>query len=259
MPIFRRVTNFAEPDGPLFSGNFAQKPLIFNGRLKLVSYNIDKGRQVEQGLQDLQTLPPLIGADIILLQEMDEKGTEKIAAALGYNFVYYPASILQGQNFGNGILSRWTILRPQKLILPHTSRFNGQIRIAVRATVLVNGRPLLIYCVHTEIYTASVRHRRNQAAAVINDIPLDAEQVIVGGDFNTVSSRSIRRLTAQFSEAGLKRASKGAGGTVSKYATNSVAADHIFTWGFEALDRGKVKEAQASDHYPLWVELRMIE
>jgi len=43
---------------------------------------------------------------------------------------------------------------------------------------------------------------------------------------------------------------------VQKYATNPAAADHIFTWGFEVVDKGKVKDGRASDHYPIWVTLR---
>jgi endonuclease/exonuclease/phosphatase family metal-dependent hydrolase len=259
MPILRKIDNYESPDGPKFSGSFRGRDPEITDLLKVVSYNIDKGKEVELGLKDLQEFGPLQNADVVFLQEMDERGVHVIAQNLAYDYVYYPASIMAGQNFGNAILARWRIVDPKKLILPNKSWLNGQIRIAVQANVIIDGRAILVYCVHTEIYAASFRHRREQAAAVIQDIPLQAERVIVGGDFNTVSNRSIKRLTGQFAEAGLIRASKGAGATVKKYATNPAAADHIFTRGFEVIDRGKVKDGRASDHYPVWITLHLDE
>lgn len=252
MPIFRQVPNYEDPQAPKYEGNLTVEAAEFGGRLKVVSYNIDKGRQVAWGIRDLQEFSPLQGADVILLQEMDEVGVRQMAEVLGCNYVYYPASVLFGQNFGNAVLTRWPITRAKKVILPHRRRDNGQMRIAVRADLSVDGRLLLVYCAHTEIYTASIRHRRNQTAALIADIPPEREHVMVGGDFNTVSGRSIRRLAHQFAEAGFQRATAGAGATVIR-ALN--AADHIFTSGFEVIDRGKVKEARASDHYPVWADL----
>lgn len=259
MPLFRKLDNFEDSEGPLFSGNYQTGQPAFDGVLRVVSYNIDRGKEYLLGLQDLQEYTPLQNADLILLQEMDEQGTDHIAAALGYDYFYYPASIMEGKNFGNAILSCWPLSQPKKVILPNKSRFNGQIRIAVRANVVVNGHDLLVYCAHTEIYTASIRHRREQAEGITDDIPLKAPYVIVGGDFNTVSIRSIRRLSRQFAELGMERASKGSGATVQKYATNPAAADHIFTWGFEVVDKGKVKDGRASDHYPIWATLRFKE
>lgn len=256
MPLFRKLENFELEDGPRFEANYRQDVPDFDGRVRIISYNIDKGKAFKLGLKDLQEFAPLQNGDVILLQEMDEAGTDYIAKHLAYEYVYYPASIMDGKNFGNAILSRWPITNPVKIIFPNKSIFNGQIRIGVRANVEINGRDTLIYCVHTEIYTASIRHRREQVDAIIEDIPLSAENVIVGGDFNTVSIRSIRRLSRQFAEVGMKRASKGSGATVQKYATNPSAADHIFSWGFEVLDKGKVKESRASDHYPIWVTLQ---
>ena len=33
------------------------------------------------------------------------------------------------------------------------------------------------------------------------------------------------------------------------------ANDHIFTDGFHLIDAGKFAETEASDHYPIWVEM----
>jgi endonuclease/exonuclease/phosphatase family metal-dependent hydrolase len=74
----------------------------------------------------------LQGADIILLQEMDEAGTEHVARELAHNYVYYPASVpfMQGRNLGNAVLSRWPLTQPHKLLLPYRHLAIRQTRIA---------------------------------------------------------------------------------------------------------------------------------
>jgi hypothetical protein len=70
--------------------------------------------------------PPLRGADVISLQEVDAAGAARIARALDMEFVYYPASIhpVEDTEFGAALLSGWPIERDWKLILPHRS-FRG--------------------------------------------------------------------------------------------------------------------------------------
>ncbi len=103
-------------------------------------------------------------ADIILLQEMNEEGVDKIAKSLEYNYVYYPASIHthHGKNFGNAILTKMQISDSQKIILPYQNPKNGQKRIAVSATILINDYKVLVYSVHTETFWLSSRQRGSQ-------------------------------------------------------------------------------------------------
>jgi endonuclease/exonuclease/phosphatase (EEP) superfamily protein YafD len=111
------------------------------------------------------------------------------------------------------------------------------------------------YSIHTETYTVPVSYRRAQIEAVVEDIGPGDTPTVVGGDFNTVSKRSIDRMTEQFAAIGLSRKSAGAGPTVSKLGVKPSAADHIFTRGFCRVGRGKLEEARASDHFPVWVQL----
>ena len=76
------------------------------------TYNLRWGRHVNRAIHVLQTRAPLRGADVVLLQEMDADGTERIANALEMFWVYYPAAIhpKRGRDFGNAILSRWPIV-----------------------------------------------------------------------------------------------------------------------------------------------------
>jgi endonuclease/exonuclease/phosphatase family metal-dependent hydrolase len=222
----------------------------------VVNYNVNHGREVQQAIEALGTHKPLPSADIIMLQEMDEAGTEQMAEALRYNFVYYPATVSRHErNFGNAVLTRWPLTEAQKLILPQRHPINQVMRIAVRAMVHVGDLDILAYSVHTETYTVPVAHRKAQIAAIVDNVGPGDSHVIVGGDFNTVTKRSIDRMTSQFSAIGLSRKSAGAGPTVAKFGIKPSAADHIFTRGFCRVGRGKVEEAKASDHFPVWVQL----
>ena len=254
-----QIEIYEEPHGPKFEGHFAAERPQNPQTLKVASYNIEDGIEIEQVIRELGMYNPLRESDFFLLQEMDEAGTEKIARALNYNYIYYPSSMPTRieRNFGNAVLSRWPLSQPKKLILPRKHPTNKQLRIAVRATAELPDREIRLYSVHTETYTVMTKHRKAQVAAIADDIGPGESAVIVAGDFNTVSNRSIQRLKRIFGEIGLVRASAGAGTTLKKYKTRPSAADHIFTRGFEVKGRGTLYEALASDHFPVWVELIM--
>jgi endonuclease/exonuclease/phosphatase (EEP) superfamily protein YafD len=252
-----QIEIYEDPQGPKFEGHFAGSLPQNPQTLKVASYNVNDGIEVEQVIRELGMYNPLRESDFFLLQEMDEAGTEEIARELKYNYIYYPSTMPTRieRNFGNAILSRWPLSRPQKLILPYKHPTNKQLRIAVRATAELPDREIMLYSVHTETYTVITKHRKAQVREIVDDIGPGETPVIVGGDFNTVSNRSIRRLKRLFGEIGLVRSSAGAGTTVKKYKTRPSAADHIFTRGFEVKGKGTLYAALASDHFPVWVEL----
>jgi len=251
------AANYEDPFAPKFEGSFAKRELEFQGTIKVVTYNINEGRAVDQAIEELNTSAVLRDPDILLLQEMDEDGTRQLACALRHNYVYYPASVFPRtkRNFGNAILTKWPLSNPGKILLPYKGLNNQQLRIAVRANVAIGDLELLAYSVHTETYTVPIRHRKAQIAAVVDDIGSGNGHVVVGGDFNTVSNRSIKRMVGQFAEIDLVRASKGAGPTVSKFGLQPSAADHVFVRGLKVLAKGKVGTTKASDHFPVWVKL----
>jgi endonuclease/exonuclease/phosphatase family metal-dependent hydrolase len=248
--------NHTDAAGPLFAGGFAVETPGDTPHYTIVSYNLRYGEAVAETIAAFRAMDPLNEADLILLQEMDQKGVERIAEELGHNYVYYPASIAyDGDNFGNAILSRWPIEEPGKLILPGLHPMTGQQRTATRATVRIGGEPVLVYSTHIEIATAPPAFRAAQFAAVLADIPADAPRVIVGGDFNTVTGQGVRAMATLFGAAGLGHDSAGLGPTVTRFGLRPSAADHIFSRGFERVDAGVLREMAASDHFPVWVRL----
>ena len=243
--------------GPGFVGQLAPGPPEFDGRVKVVSYNIRFGQEIDLAVRELVELEELREADIILLQEMDETGTAQIADILGYNFLYYAASIHNhhGRYFGNAILSKWPMKDHGRIVLPHRSPKDGQQRIAVQATAIVDGLEVLVYSVHTETAWLSAGKRADQVESLLGNIAPDHPCVIVGGDFNTLTPGAVRDLERRFEAAGLERASGGAGPTV-RFESLGLTLDHIFVRGMAVLAAGTAQEVASSDHLPVWVVLR---
>jgi len=243
------LLNYEDLDSPKFEGRYALAAPQFDGLLTAVSYNINFAEFIDEALEDMRSIPR---PDVIMLQEMDEVGTDKIAQAMNLDYVYYPASVHKhNKNFGNAVLTRWPIVRTQKLILPRRHPANNQMRIATKAKINVGETAVCIYCVHTEVYLTTRQYRTDQIEAIAGDISNAGPHVIIGGDFNTVRRTSIRRLVDYFGELGFIRASKGVGPTVKKLRVSPSAADHIFTRGMNVVAAGRQKDTSGSHHYPI--------
>ncbi|NOR90084.1 MAG: hypothetical protein GQ524_07495 [Anaerolineales bacterium] len=122
----RQIVNYNDESEPVFIGSFAETPPDFSEDITVVSSNTHFVENIGLAIEELQELPKI---DILLLQEVDEIETDRIARALKHNYVYYPASVhtKHDKNFGNAILSSWPIKESEKLILPHENPKNGQI------------------------------------------------------------------------------------------------------------------------------------
>ena len=256
-----QTTNYTDPTGPLLSGRFASAALPAPDELVVVTFNLRYAEAIEEAVAAFQTVAPLPAADFILLQEMDEAGAVALARALGYDYVYAPASVAEdGDDFGNAILSRWPLSDPRKIILPGLHPLSGQQRTATRATARVGEADMghadvVLYSVHLEIATAPPELRREQAAAVLADVPDDAPAVIIGGDFNTIMARGVAGLAEQAAADDLQLLTAGLEPTLTRFGRPLARADHIVTRGFERLDGGVLSEVTASDHFPVWARL----
>lgn len=250
------TTNFLEPDAPRFRGHFAADTRSVPApHLKVVTFNIAAAKKIDCAIEEMLTFEELRDVDILLLQEMDETGTARIAEALHYNYIYYPIAIHRQfkQYFGNAILSKWPIQEEEKVILPHANPKDQQRRIAVAATICIENERVKVYSVHTETIWLSQAKRREQVKALVEHIA--AQQtfpyIIVGGDFNTVWKKDVQANTLLFNTNQLDLASAGVGSTVSPF----LHLDHIYTKGLRVIANGKVNRSQASDHAPVWVLL----
>ena len=253
------VKNYMDAEGPFLSGSYSEQYPVLRDTIKVVSYNIKFGERIKEAREEIRRQDELRDPDIILLQEVDGEGIEWIAREGKFNFIYFPASVhgKHDKDFGNAILSRWPIRDERKIILPHEQPMSKQRRIAVSAVVEIDAFEVLAYSVHTETVWMGIDERMAQVDSVISSVPLGSARVVIGGDFNTVSSSTIRRVRERFEAAGFTHATSGAGSTAEEgpFGMLEFELDHIFVKGFGVLSAGTGEKTDVSDHLPIWLDL----
>jgi endonuclease/exonuclease/phosphatase family metal-dependent hydrolase len=243
--------NYPDVSGPRHAAVTVQPAASDDGELRVISFNVKFARQIERAIRVLRTDDSLRSPDIVLLQEMDEAGTAAIADSLGMNWIYYPASVgPDGNDFGNAILSCWSLEADTKILLPHEDIVHGSRRIAVAATTRIDGRAFRVYCVHLGTILANgPRARRQQLATVLDDAARFSD-VIIGGDFNseTVPEIALAR--------GYTWPTRSLPHTAKWWTL-----DHILLKGdlsARAASVGVVRNnLKASDHHPVWLSVSL--
>ncbi|MFT5169920.1 MAG: endonuclease/exonuclease/phosphatase family metal-dependent hydrolase [Lysobacterales bacterium] len=227
--------------------------------LKVVSYNIKYAKKTKKAIKILSTYSDINDADIILLQEMDLDGVKRIAQALHYNFVYYPAVLhpINAKDFGNAVLSKWPILDDYKVILPHQN-INKRQRIAVVTTLDVNNTKVAAISLHLGIFNKPTE-RKQRIDKILSTIPEEVTHAIVGGDFNTFTKKDNAEILASFTRNNYILATRDIGWTNHAWylLRKKPTLDHIYTSNMEVINKGKVKDKSASDHIPIWAELKL--
>ncbi len=249
----RTGLNYGRPEGPRYSGGTAPAvtaPARVGDTLRVVTFNIQLGRRIDSALVVLTGEPALRGADILLLQEMDEAGTQRIAAALRMAYVYYPASVRRTthREFGNAVLSRWPIVADAKLVLPHIGRLARTERTATAATIRLGDSLVRVYSTHLgTFFQVGGGGRRDQLRAIL----ADAERfprVILGGDMN---SAGVGQMAV---EAGYAWPTRG-----EPHTDKLGSLDHIFVRGLDvpagAAAGTVLANHHASDHRPVWARV----
>lgn len=243
--------NYLDTSGPRYARPLAAPAAAVPAALKVVSFNIKYAIEVDSAIALLRSDPAVMGADMVLLQEMDAPGTGRVAEALGMGFVYYPASVRpSGRDFGNAVLSRWPIEEDAKIVLPHRGRLAGSSRTATAATLRIGGERVRVYSVHLATWAeASPSARRGQIAAVLADAAR-YDRVIIGGDMNNHGVG--RFLEAHAYDWPTERGPKTV--LLGRW-------DHLFLKGVTLADpaaTGTVMHRRgSSDHRPVWAVVRL--
>jgi endonuclease/exonuclease/phosphatase family metal-dependent hydrolase len=245
----RTGRNYESPTGPRYAGAPKAGPTAPGdvATLRIVSFNVEFGLHVDGAIGVLASDPALRGADVILLQEMDEAGIQHVADALGLWYVYFPAiyHLRTRRQFGNAVLSRWPIVEDRKILLPHVARFSRTRRTATAVTLRVGDSRVRVYSTHLSTMTdVTPAARRDQLRAILSDAAR-YPRVVIGGDMN---------------DAGVGRVAREMGyawPTEHGPDTSRLGRwDHIFLKGLMSPDSsatGTVLDVRgASDHRPVW-------
>jgi len=271
--------SYEDENSPAFAGDYRMDELKdFAGphpSIKVVSFNIEFAQNIDEAI-DLLKQEPLNTADVLLLQEMDETGTERMARSLNMSYAYYPAIFhpRYGKNVGNAILTKWEIKDSKKLKLPHPSTYpvpwEGKNYIfrktATIADIDIRGELITFASTHAAAFNTT-RKRKEFAEAIVSCMKdSDAKCAVVGGDFNSLGGADVEATVHSFIASDFIWAGEGLGMTISKkkpilrvVPKKAFQLDHLFVKGMCINDSGKVEQKGVSDHLPIWVDLEVIE
>ena len=246
-------SNYLDPDGPRYAADYRSEPRTLGSALRVVTYNLQAGEAVEVAIEALST-DPLADADVVLMQEMDADGVDRIAAAHDWAYVYYPADIAKGRDRGNAVLSAHAILNDAKILLPHGDPFNDARRTATYARLDV-GADLHVYSTPIATPSLGLGGRLDQVQTVLEDAAPRVGPVVLGGDFNTsdfTSERQTRTLVLDgFGYALATPDVEFTGGT----RVFKARLDFIFVRGLRPGAHGVFRGEAGSDHLPVWAEV----
>ncbi len=244
--------NYEDPAAPVYHGGSAA-PKDPASTLRVVTFNLKWGRNVERAAELFERPGPLHDADLVVLQEMDRAGTERLAEALGYAYVYVPSAVhpVAKHDFGVALLSPWPLEDERKLLLPHQNIFRKLRRSAAVATLRSPLGPVRVYGIHFESPAGAPGHvRRDQARAVAADAEAWSGLTLVAGDFNgRTGPRQLRASGFGWPTESLKN-------TAGPFDFDHILARGLCPAGSPAA--GVADDAtDASDHDPVWAVLAL--
>ena len=237
--------------------------------LKIVSYNIRyrAGDELKELVGLLKDDPEIGGAHVIGLQEVDrnKKRTgnvntaRQLAEALGMRYAWAapPDADKDGEEeTGVAILSPFPMTDVTRILLTHEGP-SGRRRVAVGATLQIGRRSLRVYSVHAETrmpLEKKVEHWR----AVIEDLRLHpkVEGAVVVGDFNTIKGKDVRAARRLFAGEGFTTPIPDDRSTWRTFVVK-LKLDWLWLRGLEPHACGIDKDVGLSDHWPLWVKIKV--
>lgn len=167
-------------------------------KIRVVSYNIHKGRTATGGresLEDLRLGLYNLSPDLMFLQEVQGRNQlqssldaqhESLAAALDMQAVYGLNAMREHTDHGNALVSRFPILQYEN---QDVSDHRLEQRGLLHAVIEVGGQPVHCIVVHLGLF-AKGRTRQTQALVQrIKDMVPPYEPLIIAGDFNDWSNK----------------------------------------------------------------------
>ena len=240
--------------------------------IKIVSYNIRwrGGHKLKQLAKLLHEDPEIGGAAILGLQEVDRRKkrtghhntVKALADELGLHYAWAAppaAKPKDEEETGVAILSVYPLADVQRIVLPHAGP-NRRRRVALGATVQIDGRQWRIYSAHAET-RLSLDKKMEQYNAILEDLaryPADTPAVVMG-DLNTWEPSADDKTIKLFLKAGMTTPF----GTQSTFRRRVVFVpiefrlDWVWLRGLEATSHGIDRQINASDHWPLWTKVRL--
>jgi endonuclease/exonuclease/phosphatase family metal-dependent hydrolase len=270
--------SISDVSGPLVAERFAPSGVrgprtLATNPLRVVTYNVEYAPDPAALADALINTPALASAGLVFVQEVEsypaegKSRTAQMADKLGLGYVYVPArEVRDGGTHGLAILSAFPISDVEKMDLPDASK-KTQHRIAIRATLDIDGTPLTVVDVHLDTKLNTQQRIAQLSPAVMSS--LDAQ--VIAGDFNMSWVQWVDGTVPVLSSTGAPDQAPVLDGYMRKqgFATptaGSGATEHMF--GLEQrLDAiytrdvtptyGAVERVGPSDHWPMWIDVAL--
>jgi len=239
--------------------------------IKIVSYNIRwrGGDELKRLAKMLHDDPEIGGASILCLQEVDRKKkrtgnnntAKSLADALGLHYAWAApprAKSTDEEETGVAIMSVYRLSNIKRIVLPNAGP-NQRRRVALGATIEIDGRKWRIYSVHAET-RIPLDKKMEQYNAVLEDLrtfPPDTPAIVMG-DFNTWEPHAGGKTVKLFTNAGLKTPFDGQKTFRRRvlFLPIELHLDWVWLRGLEPMRHGIDREITVSDHWPLWTIVR---
>ena len=215
------------------------------------------------GVIDLERVASVLrplDADVITLQEID-KGVERtggvdqaarLGALLGMTAHFGDFMSYQGGQYGMAVLTRLPVLGVANHRLPD----GDEPRTGLEVTVAVGseGRPVSVVGIH--LYRTP-EERLAQARALVDELDDVGHPVVLAGDFNSRRGDLVLRHLLERDWLVVDK-----DGPSNTYPADEPAREIDFVMlrpssAFEIVEHRVLNEAVASDHRPLFAELRI--
>lgn len=238
--------------------------------LRIMTYNVHSCLGMD-GKRDSHRIARVIARyrpDVVAMQELDvgrnrsggEDQAEQIARYLEMDYHFHPAMHIEGEKYGDAILSHLPMQLIKADSLPAPSPDSTlEPRGALWVTVEVNGITVNIINTHLGL---SASERILQVEALLGDEwlnhPRCRSPVVLCGDFNAMpTSRVYRLLRNRLDDSQVRMPTRAKGTFYSRFPT--VRIDHIFIDRETEVTAIEVPRSRllqlASDHLPLLAEL----
>lgn len=239
--------------------------------IKVVSYNIRyrSGEQLKKMIKLLHHDPEIGGAAILGLQEVDRRKKRSghchtvrlIANELGMHYAWAAPPAVEAddeEETGVAILSVYPLSDVRRIVLPHEGP-NGRRRVALGATVEIDGRKWRVYSAHAETRLA-MKKKLEQFKSLMDDLAQfpSGMPAIIMGDLNTWESSADDKTHKLFSDAGWKTPFGGEATFKRRVLLVPIEMKLDWVWlrGLEAGSFGIDRTIELSDHWPLWTTVK---
>jgi endonuclease/exonuclease/phosphatase family metal-dependent hydrolase len=214
-------------------------------KLRVVSWNIERGKQLDYLIDYFKEDTELDKADVVLVIETDngmgrtknKNVAEELAEALKFNYCFSPSYLVLGKGaigetehsdqntlalHGTAILSKYPIQFAEGIEVPpvkevfHSSEKRLGCKKGLVAQIEVNNKTISFGAIHIDL-SSTAQDRADQLAAVINALP-ESDIQIVGGDWNC-GTFNLRRKWEIITQSFSKLVTIGFAGAIEHYMT----------------------------------------